>query len=70
MPICRNISSFRKESIEYIRCNKKGSLSNIGVKAAALRLVAFSSEKGVPPFLEEKVALAYMSLNSFILVDS
>jgi hypothetical protein len=56
--------------MEYIRCNKKGSLSNIGVQAAALRLVAFSSGKGVPPFLKEKVALAYMSLNSFKLVDS
>ncbi len=48
--------------MEYIRCNKKGSLSNIGVQAAALRLVAFSSGKGVPPFLKEKVVLAYMSL--------
>lgn len=48
--------------MEYIRCNKKGSLSNIGVQAAALRLVAFSFRKGVPPFLKEKVVLAYMSL--------
>lgn len=40
--------------MEYIRCNKKGSLSNIGVQAAVLRLVAFSSGKGVPSLSKRK----------------